>query len=111
MPWRHPDKAFLVAVTGSAFLAWTLLLSQAMETVTRSFYARADLDLILSSPVAAQKMFVIRMGANAVTTIAMSFVLIGPVIDAAAYLAGPKMLLGYGMLVALGSAALAVAVG
>ncbi len=27
-----------------------LMLSQAMESVTRAFYARADLDLILSSP-------------------------------------------------------------
>ena len=107
---RHPDKAFLVALTGAAFLAGTLLLSQAMETVTRSFYARADLDLILSSPATARRLFAIRIGANAVSTIAMALVLIGPVVDVAAVLGGPRLLLGYGILVALGATAAAGAV-
>ena len=39
-----PDKATLVTITGAAFLSWTLMLSQAIESVTRAFYARADLD-------------------------------------------------------------------
>ena len=107
---RHPDKAFVVALTGATFLAGTLLLSQAMETVTRSFYARADLDLILSSPAAAQRLFAIRIGANAVSTIAMAVVLIGPVVDVAAILGGPRLLLGHGVVVALGGAAAAGAV-
>ena len=48
------DKPTLIVITGDAsLLAWALMLSQAMESVTRAFYARADLDLILSSPVAA----------------------------------------------------------
>jgi ABC-2 type transport system permease protein len=33
--------------------------------VTRAFYARADLDLILSSPVAARRLFAVRTGAIA----------------------------------------------
>ena len=107
---RHPNKAMLLAVSGSVLLSWTLLLSQAMETVTRSFYARADLDLILSSPAKAPKLFAVRIAANAVTTVAMSVALIGPVIDVAAFLGGARLLLGYGMLVALGAAALAAAV-
>src|SRR5262245_51959891 len=36
------DKATLVAITGSALLAWSLMASQAMESVTRAFYARSD---------------------------------------------------------------------
>ena len=40
-----PDKATLVVVTGTMLLSWSLLLSQAMESVTRAFYARSDLDL------------------------------------------------------------------
>ena len=42
-------------ITGTLVLSWALMLSQAMESVTRAFYARSDLDLILSSPVSARR--------------------------------------------------------
>ena len=45
----------------------SLMLSQAMELVTRAFYARADLDLILSSPVSARRLFAVRIGAMALS--------------------------------------------
>ena len=57
-----PDKATLVGITGTLVLSWSLLLSQAMESVTRAFYARSDLDLILTSPVSARKVFAVRIG-------------------------------------------------
>lgn len=56
-----PDKTTLVTVTGSAILSWMLMLSQAMESVTRAFYARASLDLILSLPASARRLFAVRM--------------------------------------------------
>src|SRR5262245_57426516 len=39
-----PDagKTVLFAISCSAVLTWTLMLSQGMESVTRAFYARAD---------------------------------------------------------------------
>ena len=53
-PWVKagiaPDKPTLVLVTGTGFLFWTVMLSQALESVTRAYYARSDLDLILSFP-------------------------------------------------------------
>jgi ABC-2 type transport system permease protein len=104
---EHPDKATLVVTTGSAFLAWTLMLSQAIESVTRSFYARADLDLILSSPAPTSHLFIVRISAIAVTTTAMAIVLIGPFIDVAAMLGGAKFLWAYALLVAMGSSATA----
>ena len=52
-------------VTGGVLLYWSLMLSQAMELVTRAFYARADLDLILSSPVASRRVFAVRIAAIA----------------------------------------------
>ena len=107
---RAPDKAFLVALTGSALLAWTLLLSQAMETVTRSFYARADLDLILASPAPAARLFAIRIAANALASAAMAALLIGPVVDVAAWLAGWRLLSAYLVVVAMGVSAAAGAV-
>ena len=45
------DKSSLIVLTATIALAWALMLSQAIESVTRVFYARADLDLIMSSPV------------------------------------------------------------
>ena len=55
-----PNRSTLILVTGSALLSWSLTLSQAMEMVTRAFYARADLDLVLSSPASARKVFAVR---------------------------------------------------
>src|SRR5437868_13307140 len=62
-----PDRRMLVLLTGVLALNGSLMLSQAMELVTRGFYGRGDLDLILSSPVAAWRLFAVRIGAMAVT--------------------------------------------
>ena len=51
------DTATLVGITGTLLLSWALLMSQAMESVTRAFYTRSDLDLILTAPVSARKVF------------------------------------------------------
>ena len=40
----EPDKPALVVITGTVLLSWSLLMSQAMESVTRAFYARSDLE-------------------------------------------------------------------
>jgi ABC-2 type transport system permease protein len=57
------------------------MVSQAMERVTRAFYGRADLDLILSSPVTAWRLFAVRIGAIVVTIAAMSLALAAPFIN------------------------------
>ena len=62
------DKTTLVVVSSSAFLSFSMMVSQVMESVTRAFYARADLDLILSSPTSARRVFTVRMIAIAVAT-------------------------------------------
>ena len=51
------DTSMLVTITASVLLSWLLMISQAMELMTRAFYSRSDLDLILASPVAAQRLF------------------------------------------------------
>src|SRR5215475_10988970 len=55
------DKSALIVITATIFLAWALMLSQAIESVTRVFYARADLDLIMSSPARLTNVFSIRI--------------------------------------------------
>ena len=106
-----PDKATLTLVTGGALLSWSLMLSQAMESVTRAFYARADLDLILSSPASARRLFSIRLGAIALTTMLLSMLLAGPFVNVLAMLDHARWLAAYGVLAAMGavSATLAVA--
>ncbi len=107
-----PDKPTLAIVTASGFLSWTLMLSQAMESVTRAFYTRSDLDLILSSPASARRVFAIRVGAIALTNLLLAMLLAGPFINTLAIFAGPQWLAAYGVLSAMSafSAALAVVV-
>ena len=44
------DRQTLVVVMGCVIFYSAMMVSQTMESVTRVFYTRADLDLILSSP-------------------------------------------------------------
>ena len=57
--------AWCTTVTCVLALAWSLMLSQAMESVTRAFYARGDLELILTSPAASERLFAVRIAAMA----------------------------------------------
>src|ERR1700681_443505 len=104
-----PDKTTLVVITGSALLSWSLMLSQAMESVTRPFYTRSDLDLLLSSPIASSRAFSVRIAAIAVSVMAMSALLAAPFINVLAALGGPRWLLAYLAVVAMAAAAVALA--
>lgn len=104
------DRATLVVITGCALLAWSLLMSQAMESVTRAFYARSDLDLILSSPAMAQRVFAVRIGAIAVSTMMMALLLAAPFINVLAWRGGLRWLTAYGVVLAVGAIAAAMSV-
>src|SRR5919197_1316549 len=75
------DKVALVVVTGSLLLSSSLMVSQAMESVTRAFYARSDLDLILTSPAAARKVFSVRIATMALSIVLMALLLASPFIN------------------------------
>jgi ABC-2 type transport system permease protein len=105
-----PDKATLLIIAGTAFLSWALMLSQAIETVTRAFYARLDLDLILSSPASARRVFAVRMAAIALSSMVLATFLSGPLINVLAVLDGPRWLSGYGVLGAMGALSTALAI-
>jgi ABC-2 type transport system permease protein len=114
MPYRDlgavASPQLLTTVTGMLVLSWSLMLSQAMESVTRAFYSRADLDLILSSPVAARRLFAVRIGAMAAAIVAMASVLAAPFIDVLAWRGGVRWLGAYAVTVALAMVAVAAAV-
>src|SRR5229473_2447162 len=99
-----------VAITGSALLSWSLMLSQAMESVTRAFYSRSDLDLILSSPASAQKLFAVRIGTIALAVTVMALGLAAPFVNVLAFYGGAHWLAAYGVAAAMGATAAALAV-
>jgi ABC-2 type transport system permease protein len=105
-----PDKTTLIVISVSIALAWALMLSQAMESVTRVFYARADLDLIMSSPVTLANVFSIRMAAIALAVTVMALLLSAPFVDVLIAAGGPRWLAAYGVVVAVGLSAAAVAI-
>ncbi len=109
-PGPGPDKSVLLVITGNALLSAMLMLSQAMESVTRAFYTRADLDLILSSPASARRLFSVRIAAMALSITVMAMLLAAPFIDVLAVGGGPRWLGAYGVVAAMGMASTAFAV-
>jgi ABC-2 type transport system permease protein len=104
------DKSSLIVVTATILLAWALMLSQAIESVTRVFYARADLDLIMSSPVRLANVFSIRIAAIALSVIAMSLLLSTPFVDVLVIGGGLRWLSAFGVVIAIGLSAAAIAI-
>lgn len=105
-----PDKASLVSVSLIVLLYISLLLSQAMESVTRALYSRGDLDLVLSSPVSQRRLFAVRIAVTAGLIAVIALVLSMPFIDVLTLAGGPRWLAGFGLAIGLGVAAAAIAV-
>jgi ABC-2 type transport system permease protein len=86
------------------------MLSQAIESVTRVFYARADLDLLMSSPVNLPNVFSIRMVAIALSVTVMALLIAAPFVDVLALAGGPRWFAAYLAVAAIGISAAAVAI-
>jgi ABC-2 type transport system permease protein len=108
---RSPlDKTSAIVLTSTIFLAFALMLSQAIESVTRVFYARADLDLIMSSPTKLANVFSIRMAAIALTVGGMALVLSTPFVDVLVLEGGARWFAAFGVVIAVGVSAAALAI-
>jgi ABC-2 type transport system permease protein len=86
------------------------MLAQAMETVTRIFYIRSDLELILTAPVQPARLFAVRIAAMALASAGMSVLVMGPFINVLAWRGGIQWLGAYGVLIAVSIATTALAV-
>src|SRR5205085_2602329 len=104
------DKPALIVITVTIFLAWALMLSQAIESVTRVFYARADLDLIMSSPVKLTNIFSVRIAAIALSVTGMALLFSSPFVDILIVGGGIRWFAAFGVVVAIGLSAAAVAI-
>ena len=78
--------------------------------MTRAFYARADLDLILASPVAVHRFFAVRIATVALSVALTALPLAVPFIDMLVVRGGWRWLGAYGVIAAMGAAAAAFAV-
>ena len=106
----QPDLPTLVTVSGILLLSFSLLLSQAMESVTRAFYARADLDLILTAPVSPRKVFAVRIARIAVAVAAMAMAIAVPFVNVLALSGGAHWFAAYGVVAAMGAIAASLGV-
>jgi ABC-2 type transport system permease protein len=106
----RPDLPAFVMVTAGILLSGSAMLAQAMETVTRIFYTRSDLELILTAPVQPGRLFAVRIAAMALTSVAMSVLVMGPFINVLVWRAGAQWLAAYGVLMAVSIASTALAV-
>jgi len=104
------DKSTLVVMSATIFLAWALMLSQAIESVTRVFYARADLDLIMSSPVRLNNIFSVRIVSIGLSVTAMALLLSSPFVDVLIIGGGIRWFSAFGVVIAIGLSAAAVAI-
>jgi ABC-2 type transport system permease protein len=91
-------------------LGWSLMLSQAMESVTRAFYARGDLELILTSPARASRLFAVRIGALTMSIVVLALVLAAPFLNILMFLGGARWSGGYLAAAALAMTAVAAAI-
>jgi ABC-2 type transport system permease protein len=97
------------SITGSLLLSFFLLLSQALEQVTRLFYGRGDLDLFRSSPASIRRLFVIRVLAISVSTTLMSMVIALPAINVLVLVGGLRWFAALGVAVAVAVATTGIA--
>lgn len=104
------DKSSLIVISATMCLAWTLMLSQAIESVTRVFYARADLDLIMSSPARLANLFSVRIASIALTVTMMALLFSTPFIDVLVIGGGARWLSAFGVVVAMGLSAAAISI-
>jgi ABC-2 type transport system permease protein len=93
-----------MAISGSAGLAFFLMLSQALEQVTRLFYGRGDLELLRSSPVSLPRLFGLRVVSIAVSTTLMTLFVAAPFIDILVAQGGARWLFAFGVATAAGLA-------
>ena len=98
-----------LVVAGALAMMVSLMLSQAIESVTRTYFGRADLDLLLSSPAPAERVLAVRATVVAVQTSLLSLAVAAPVANVLAWRGGAGWLLIYPTLFALALLATAVA--
>ena len=104
------DKPSLIVISATLLMSWALILSQAIESVTRVFYARADLDLLISSPATLANVFSVRIASIALSVTAMALLFSTPFVDVLVLGGGARWFAAFGVVIAIGLSASALAI-
>ena len=104
------DKATLLMTSGFAVMLFSLMFSQAIESVTRAYYARADLDLLLSSPATSRRLFQVRTTMLALQTTVFAVLIASPLVNILGFMDHASWFSAYMVIVALGGFATSLAV-
>lgn len=96
------DLQTYVMISGFLLLPVSLMASQAMESITRAFYTRSDLELILSAPAPVHKIFALRISAIAFSTTLLTLGICAPAINVMALFSGAQWLWAYPVIVCFG---------
>ncbi len=110
-----PSNGLAAAVVALVSLgAFTLMLSQSLAAATETLYSRADLDLLLSSPIAPGRVLFAKCAGIAANAFLSFAILATPLMIPVAVIASPRYLAIYLVLAALAllaaAAGLAIAV-
>lgn len=104
------NLSVLIVLTSSLLLTICMMLSQALESVTRLFYSRGDLDLVLTSPVPTERFFLPRLSAVAVGCWLTTLPVAAPFIHVLAIIDTPWWLAAHLVMPALAGLATGIAV-
>lgn len=94
----------LVIVSLTLLLSTLMLLSQAIESITRVLYGRGDLELILSSPAPARLILALRIALTGFAVAGATLFVAGPFANVMAVTVGARWLAVYPVVIALGLA-------
>lgn len=106
---RNQPRPAAIILSIMLLSLFMMLVAQAMEAVTRVFYTRGDLELILSSPASSIRVFAVRMVATTTASLALVATLIVPLINMLAIDHAIGWLGGYGVLISFAALAQALA--
>lgn len=85
--------AIIAAATAFAFIA-VMAFATSLSFTAASFVDRADIDLLLSSPLPMRRLLTVRLTATALRSVVLWLLLFGPPFITIACIAGPRWLCG-----------------
>lgn len=106
-----PSPAQLMAVSFYILIGFTILIARSLDGVTQLLYSRADLDLLLSSPLSQNRIFSARLTAVAMQTVTPALFFTAPFAHVAAVKGDPRWLAIYPLVLALAALSTACAAG
>lgn len=107
----EPSSAQLMEISFYILIGFTILIARSLDGVTQLLYSRADLDLLLSSPLSQNRIFSARLVAVALQTVTPALFFTAPFAHVAAFRGDARWLAIYPLVLALAALATACAAG